>query len=82
MLGRLNRTERLLILAALILATLVVLLLFISTLGRYIEMIQPTPTLRSLPPIVTATEIPQPTLRPTRTPIPTQTPTELPSPTP
>lgn len=82
MLGRLNRTERILILAALILATLIVLVLFVSTLDRYIDMIQPTPTLRSLPPIATATDIPQPTLRPTRTPVPTQTPTEVPSPTP
>jgi hypothetical protein len=81
MLAKITSTERTLILVALILATLVVLVFFISTLGKYIESIQPTPTLRSLPPIVSATAAPLPTLRPTSTPQPTWTPAVMPSPT-
>jgi hypothetical protein len=82
MLAKTTRTERTLILVALLLATLVVLVLFISTMGKYIESIQPTPTLRSLPPIVSATAAPLPTLRPTSTLQPTWTPALMPSPTP
>ena len=81
MLAKTTRTERALILAALILATLVVLVLFISTLDQYIQSIQPTPTLRSLPPIVSATAAPLPTLRPTSTALPTWTPAVMPTPT-
>jgi hypothetical protein len=80
MLAKLDQTERILILAALILLTLIASLVFASTLGRYIESIQPTPTLRSLPPIVTATLPALPTLHPTSTPFPSQTPAHLPSP--
>jgi hypothetical protein len=82
MLAKMTRTEQLLILGALILATLVVLVIFVSTLGKYIDSIQPTPTLRSLPPIISPTAPALPTLRPTSTPLPTWTPAVLPSPTP
>jgi hypothetical protein len=82
MLKRLSATERTLILLALVLATLVVLVIFISLMGKYIDTLKPTPTLRSLPPILTATSAPSPTLRPSQTPPPGPTAEALPSPTP
>jgi hypothetical protein len=82
MLAKLTNTERTLILITFILATLIVLVFFISTLGQYIESIQPTPTLRRLPAILTATSVPLPTLRPSSTPLPTRTPAVRASPIP
>ncbi len=82
MFAKTTRTERILILVALSLATLILLVIFISTLGKYIASIQPTPTQRSLPPIVSATAAPLPTLRPTSTLQPTWTPAVIASSTP
>jgi hypothetical protein len=82
LLSKLTQFERILILAALVLATLVVGVLLASNVVKYIDMIQPTATLRSLPPVWTATPAPIPTLRPSSTPLPTWTPVSLSSPTP
>jgi hypothetical protein len=74
MFSKTTRLERGLILAAALIATLVVGLIFASTLARYIQSIQPTPTLRSLPPVWTATSpAPTATLRPSSTPVPSIT---------
>lgn len=81
MLAKMTRTEQLLILGALILATLVVLVIFVSTLGKYIDSIQPTPTLRRLAPIISPSGPALPTLRPTNPPLPNRTPALLPNPT-
>ncbi len=70
MLEKLSPLERWLLLGALILATLVVAVLLASTLSQYIASIQPTPTLRSLPAIWTATPpAATPTLHPSSTPL-------------
>ena len=83
MFSNLTQLERILILAALVLATLVVTVILASNVIQYIEMNQPTATLRSLPPVWTDTPpAPIATLRPSSTPLPTWTPAELPSPTP
>jgi len=81
--SNLSQLERILILAALVLATLVVTVILASNVIQYIEMNQPTATLRSLPPVWTDTPpAPSATLRPSSTPLPSSTPAELPSPTP
>jgi hypothetical protein len=83
LLSNLTSLERILILSALILATLVVTVLLASNVIQYIHMIQPTATLRSLPAVWTDTPPgPIATLRPSSTPLPTWTPAELPTATP
>ena len=74
MFNRLNRTERALILAALLIATLVMCVILASLVIQAVRNAQPTPTLRSLPAVWTATP-PEPTatLRPSSTPLPTRT---------
>jgi len=81
-LSKLTTLERALILAVLILATLVMAVIFSSTLGKYIDTLHPTATLRSLPAVWTETPAPTATLRPSSTPLPTWTPASLASPTP
>jgi len=83
MLNRLNRTERALILSALVIATLIVTVILAAVVVQAVRNAQPTPTLRSLPPVWTATlPAATATLRPSSTPLPTRKPAALPSPTP
>jgi hypothetical protein len=74
MFNRMNRTERALILTALVIATLVVCVILTSLVVQAVRNAQPTPTLRSLPAVWTAT-LPEATatLRPSSTPLPTRT---------
>jgi hypothetical protein len=83
MLDRLNRTERALLLSALAIGLLIVLVMCATVGVQLYRSSQPTPTLKSLPAIWTATPTAQAaTLRPSSTPMPTFTPVVLPTRTP